>query len=246
MQRRTRIALSCACGVLAVAASLAYGGSVRAQAQRDRAQALERYGGEVVSLVVSSRAMEAGEVVAATDVSSRDWLSSLAPAGAVTDMADAVGREVTVPVAEGAPLTALNFRDASQIADIPAGHVAVSVPITDKLGVSAAVRVGAHVTAYRTLESATEVICSSAIVLAVPGNTGAMATRGSLTIAVPAKDVSGVLYASTSGDLRLVVPAEDVRQAPQDGERSGKDVPPAQKDGQGAGDGQGKEDGKDE
>lgn len=230
MQRKTRIVLSCACGTLAVAASVAYGSAVRAQAHRDRAEALERYGGEVVSLVVSSRAIEAGEVVSTGDVDARDWLSSLAPVGALTDLSNVVGREVTVPVAEGAPVTELNFRDASELADIPSGHVAVSVPITDKLGVSPAIRVGAHVTAYRTQESAAEVICASAIVLAVPGTNASFATHGSLTIAVPEKDVAHVLHASTSGDLRLVVPADDVKQTTAGADRGGKDVPPAQGD----------------
>lgn len=226
MNKRTRIAISSVCGLVALLASVGYAQHVRGEAERARSQALARYGGEVASLVVSLRSIEAGEVVTNSDVEDRDWLVSLAPSHAITEPADVIGREVTVPVEEGAPLTELNFRDASQIAEIPSGHVAVSVPITDRLGVSAAIRVGAHVTAYRTAEDVAEVICADAIVLAVPSSSGTIASHGTLTVAVKDNDVSRILMASTSGDLRLVVPADDVKQEKPTNKDAGKNVAP--------------------
>lgn len=226
MSKRTRIILSIACAVAAMLLCLAYTSHVRGEAERLQTEAMRRYGGEVTTLVVATRTIEAGEVIAAVDVERRDWLSSLAPAGALANLDEVVGREVSVPVCEGAPLTDLNFRDLSLLADIPAGHVAVSVPITEKLGVTAGITVGTHVVIYRATQESAEVIGNDATVLAVPSGSST-AGRGSLTIAVAAKDVSSVLAASASGDLRLVVPADDVDQLPSGGKDERASVPPA-------------------
>ena len=228
MSRRTRLAVSIACAVLAVVSCLAYANHVRDEAERANAQAMERYGGEVATLVVAQRTIEAGEVVATGDVQERDWLSSLAPTGALVSLDGVVGREVTVPVAEGSPLTELNFRDATQMAEVPSGHTAVAVPITERLGISRAIAVGSRVSMYRSVEGAAELIGSDALVLAAPTSSGGDLGRGSVTIAVLAEDVPAVLAASTSGDLRLVVPASDVTEESRDKVRRNKDVPPVE------------------
>lgn len=228
MSKRARVILSLACALTASLVCLAYTGHVRDEAERTRTEAMRRYGGEVVSLAVATHAIGAGEVVATKDVEMRDWLASLAPEGAMTSLDDVVGVEVSVPVAAGAPLTSLNFRDPSEMADIPSGHVAVSVPITEKLGVTAMTGVGTHVVAYRTVDGAAELIGSDATVLAAPGSTGSSMGRGTITIAVAAKDVPAVLAASTSGDLRLVVPADDVAELAKGAAKDGdENVPPA-------------------
>ena len=99
MRRRYRLVASGACALLATALCLAYGQQVREEVERERTEALERYGGEVVTLVVAARGIEAGEVVDRTNVVERDWLADLAPAGAVTELDDVAGTEVSVPVA---------------------------------------------------------------------------------------------------------------------------------------------------
>ena len=219
MTKRMRLVISAACAVLAVAVCALYAQHVEAEAQRERAQTLQRYGGDVVSLVVSNRALEPGETIAASDVEVRDWISSLAPEGALLNADEVVGREVSVPVAANAPLLELNFRDLSLIEDIPAGHVAVSIPVTEKLGISAAVAVGSRVVAYKAAEGAAEPLGSSAIVLAVPTG-GSSMSHGTITIAVPSNDVSAVLASSAAGDLRLVVPADDVKELSKQKERT--------------------------
>lgn len=225
MSKRLRILVSALCALVVMVACALYASHVREEADRERSETLKRYGGDTVTLVVTNRVIEAGEVVSLADVSMRDWISSLAPEHAFLSMDEVVGKEVSVPATANVPLCALNFRDESQIAEIPAGHVAVSVPITEKLGLSSAVLVGSHVVAYRVGEGTAEVIGASAIVLAVPSSTGLSAGRGSITVAVEADDVPAILSASSSGDLRLVVPAEDVREDPAS-KAEGRDVPP--------------------
>ena len=102
MRRRARIATSAACGV--AAALLAMGGvqSARADVQRERSELLERYGGEVASLVIARRELASGSVVSESDVEQRDWLADLAPEGAFTSVGDIVGSRLTSPVAKGA------------------------------------------------------------------------------------------------------------------------------------------------
>lgn len=225
MSRRMRLLVSLVLAASAVVVCLWYAGRVQAEAQRVRREAVERYGGEVVSLVVAARTIEAGETVASADVEVREWLSSLAPLGAKTGLGDVVGREVTVPVSLGVPLTDLNFRDVAEYAEVPAGHVAVSVPVSDKLGVGPGIATGTHLVAYRVKEDAAEVACADATVLVAP-SAAALSGRGTLVLAVGASDVAEVLSASTDGDLRLVVPADDVRM-PAEGETDHASEPSA-------------------
>lgn len=224
MTKRMRVVVSVTCAVLAVIVCALYAQHVEAEAQRERTQTLQRYGGDVVSLVVANRSIEPGETIAASDVEARDWISSLAPEGALLSVDDVVGKEVSVPVAANAPLVELNFRNLSLIEDIPAGHVAVSIPITEKLGISAAVAVGSRVVAYRATEGSAEPLGSSAIVLAAP-TAGSSLSHGTITIAVPSGDVSAVLASSSTGDLRLVVPADDVKELPKKQERTSEVEP---------------------
>ena len=210
MSGRFRIVLSSAFALLGVVSCLAYAESVRSEAERVRSDAIARFGGEVAQLVVADQALESGDVVTEHNVRVRDWVSDLAPAGAIASLDDAVGRQVSVPVAEGAPLTELNFRDESVLAEVPAGHVAVSVPVTDKLGISRGVTRGARLSAYAVSAEGPQLIATDVEVLSELGSTTGIVASQQVTIAVLPDDVASVLAASASGDLRLVIPAADV------------------------------------
>lgn len=212
VERRARLLISVGCAVVAALACILLVSYVHAEDERERSEALKRYGGDMVSLVVSLHGIEAGQTITLADVEQRDWIASLAPEGAILSTDEIVGKMASTPIAANAPLCDLNFRAASDSVDIPSGHVAVSVPLTDKLGISSVVEAGAHVVAYRVMEQTAEMICGSALVLQSPTAANASLGQGSITIAVPASDVPRILTASTLGELRLVVPADDVRQ----------------------------------
>ena len=72
MTRRVRLALAAAFSLLTLVLCLAYGQQVRADADRERAEALERYGGEVTKVVVAGQALEVGDVVSRQNVVERD------------------------------------------------------------------------------------------------------------------------------------------------------------------------------
>ena len=210
MTRRLRLVVSGACALLAVLLCALYAQRVREEAERVRSEALERYGGEVVSLVVAPEGLEAGEVVDRGNAVERDWLADLAPADAVTSLDEVLGAEVTVPAAAGAPLTALNFRTSGDALEVPSGRVALSVPVTDDLGLPSVVAAGTELVAYEVSDSGVSVVAVDVQVLRPPAEQSSLGTRGSVALAVAPEDVARVLASSAEGSLRLALPADDV------------------------------------
>ena len=161
-----------------------------------------------------TRGVEAGETLTPQCVAERDWVADLAPAGALTALDDAVDRKVTVPVAEGAPLTELNFRDESEMPEVPAGYMAVQIPMGEKLGLPEAVAAGSRLVAYRVADEGARLLSGDVKVLVGVSAGATYASRGSVSLAVRPDDVADVLAASAEGSLRLVVPATDVEGDP--------------------------------
>lgn len=216
MSTRFRIVLSAACALLGVMSCLAYANSVREEAERMRSDALERFGGELTQLVVANQTLEAGEVVSERNVQMRDWVTDLAPADAVVSLEEVVGREVRVPVAKGTPLTSLAFRDESEVSEVPSGRVAVSVPVTDKLGLSHGVTRGERVSAYAVSSDGPYLLAADIEVLSELSASTSSLSSQQITIAVLPENVADVLGASASGELRLVIPADDVETVEND------------------------------
>lgn len=231
MNRRVRLAASGACALLSTALCLAYGEHVRSQSERLREEALERYGGEVVTLVVATEGIEAGESVSRANAAEREWLVDLAPADAVTGLDSVLGAEVSVPVAAGVPLTELNFRDGAESVEVPADLVALSVPLDDDLGVPPGIAVGASLAAYEADEDGVRMISEDVRVLAVPQASTGLMGAGSITVAVPPDDVARLLAASDAGCLRLALPGDEAL-ALAEGEQSAPESVPAEKDGE--------------
>lgn len=211
MSRRFKIVLSAAFAVLAIVLCLAYGESVRAEEEARRQEMLTRYGGEVVELVVATTELKEGQVVSASDVARRDWVSDLVPEGAITNLDDVVGKKVTVAAASGNPLTQLNFRETGAVVDVPSGKIAVSVPMAEKLGVGEGVVAGDRLVAYRVADGAATVLAKEVTVLSIPEGAKTLSSGNqAMTIALDPGDVSSVLAASTEGSLRFGLPANDV------------------------------------
>lgn len=218
MSRRFRMIVSAACALAAVVLCLLYSNHVEGQAESIRAEAVARYGGEVTRLLVATKALEAGDVISTANTAEKEWLSDLAPKGALTDFSQVKGKQVSVPVSQGAPLCELNFREGSAMADVPSGYVALSVPLTDKLGLTSAVEVGTTLAAYKVADSKTALLTADVQVLLAPANDGStVLSKGSLCVAVRPKDVAALLSASSEGSLRLVIPASDVGDLSGDG-----------------------------
>ncbi|MBQ9059230.1 MAG: hypothetical protein IJ125_08620 [Atopobiaceae bacterium] len=207
------VALLCAAG--AVLACIAYADSARAQVIRERDAALERYGGELVTLVVSNVALETGDIVSHTNVSEREWLADLAPEDALTSIDEVIGKTVSIPLAKGAPITQLTFRDEAHVLDVPSGHVALAIPASDRLGVSEAMGIGSKVIAYETGTDSAHVLAHDVTILGMPTQQTSLSSAASITLAVLAEDVQSILVASSNANLRLVMPADDLDFIPE-------------------------------
>lgn len=210
MSLRFRIIFASACAVLAALVALVYADHVRAEAESVRSEALARYGGELVSLAVATEALEPGDIITTSNVTEREWVADLAPEGAYSSLDEVLGMEVTVPVAKNAPLSSLAFRDVSDLVDVPKGHVAVTVPVNDSLGLARGLAQGTRVIAYRIADGTPEVVSSEVTVLSAPSAQSASSVGLQVTLAVAAEDVPEVLAASAAGELRVVLPADDV------------------------------------
>lgn len=209
MTRRFRLVLSGACAVLAALLCLLYGRHVQQEAERARSEALERYGGEVVSLVVATEGIEAGETVDRTNVAERDWLADLAPADALTGIESVLGAQVSVPVAAGVPLTELNFRDVEDAVEVPPDRIALSLPLTSNLTVPPGLGPGSTLAAYEVTDSGVRLLSEELTALAVPQVGSGLYSAGALTVAVAPGDVAAVLAASGEGSLRLALPGDE-------------------------------------
>lgn len=208
MTRRFRLVLSGACAALAALLCLLYGQHVQQEAERARSEALERYGGEVVSLVVATEGIEAGETVDRTNVAERDWIADLAPADALTSIESVLGSQVSVPAAAGVPLTALNFRDEEDVVEVPSGRMAISLPLTSSLTVPPGLGPGAKLAAYEVRDSGVRLLSEDLTTLAAPQAGSGISSGGALTVAVAPGDVAAVLAASGEGSLRLALPGD--------------------------------------
>jgi Flp pilus assembly protein CpaB len=195
--RRRRIIRSTWVYWLAVAALAAFTGLVVARLVGDAQAASARFGVQR-DVVVASRAVEAGRMLATSDVSVRRMPAAFVPSGALTSARSAAGRAVVVPLFPGevvlrahvAPdglrgLAARLHADERAVA-VPAGVADPPVREGDLVDVLAtsdgfetnAITVGARVLATDTDATTLAVSADAAIDIA-----GAVA-RGAVTLAV--------------------------------------------------------------
>ena len=209
MSRRFRYILSGACALLAILCCVAYGNQIRAEAEQSRAEAIERYGGEVVNLVVASRPIEVGDTISSSNTQTKNWISDLAPEGSITDIDEVMGKQVTVSLSAGAPLTRLNFRISDASVTIPKGLVGISVSHGEKTGLVGRISAGSTLAAYEMTEQGIRLL-SGEVALLSDAEGGAYISGTPLVLGVLPKDMARILSAEAKGTLRLVVPGDEV------------------------------------
>lgn len=209
MSFKFRVLCALLCAVAAAMISLQYSQSIRADAQKMREDLQARYGGETVELVVSTKALRVGDVIEPADVVKRDWVSMLAPADAYTRMEDVVGKTVKVPLSENAPITQTTFATMDEQYSIPEGYVALSIPLTEKLGLGQHIAPHTAVVAYEATQKASDLITSDMRVLYVQDEARGQFSSPSCVVAVKPQDVGRILTAQAKNSLKFVVPAQD-------------------------------------
>ena len=86
MNKSKRIAISLVAGVLAALLCMVYGSSIRSQAEQVQAETLAKYGGDRVEVCVAARDIDVGETLDETNVITQEWLTSLLPRDAATEL----------------------------------------------------------------------------------------------------------------------------------------------------------------
>jgi pilus assembly protein CpaB len=219
---KKRIIIGGACAVLALVGILLGYADAQRQIEEARTEALARYGGEQVEVVVARHDLAAGVQISASDVEMRTWVSALLPDGALRTVDEAVGRIVAVALFADEPIIADKVADAASGIDVPADRCAVTVPVDDVTALGGQLEPGAQVDVYLTSGTIPKLLACDVSVLAT-SNAGSASSSSSLfssgsstktvswiTLAVEPSSVQELIAAADGDALFLVLPGAAV------------------------------------
>ncbi len=197
------------CGTLCVVCVFMYSSIVRGEADSARAEAMERYGGEQVEVLVATKDIYPGETLNASNSVGKTWLSDLLPDGCITSLADVKDVQVSSMIVKGEAISKRRFESSSVSIEVPQGCVALSVSAQDVQAVGGSLCAGCLVDVYAT-GSQTACIGKSILVLAtnIEGNASSKSKVSWVTLAVPLEQSQEFVTASQSMDIYFVLPAQ--------------------------------------
>lgn len=216
MRRRVHLAIGALCGVLCVAGILAYAADLRADVDQERSEALARYGGEQVEILVATDDIAVGDMLDTTNAEKRLWLSELVPDDAISDHADVAALPVTSPIYAGEVVLRHRFDEREEVAlQVPDGKCAISVPSKAVTAVGGSLRPGSKVDVYSVSGSATGLLASRVLVLSTSttseekdANRKSDVTWVRVTLALDPAMVEEVITASQKSELYFALPSE--------------------------------------
>ena len=211
MKRGVRLAISVASGILAFALASWYGASIRAEAARERQELLAAYGGEVVSVCVATRDVDAGELIDEGDIELTEWVAGLLPADSATSIDEVVGKRAKSNIPARAVLCPAYFQERGGTLEVPEGMVAVSVPVDSAHAVGGTLACGDTVDVYLAGTGIADRVCRAQVIATSADETGGTSADLSwVTVAVAPDRVSELLAATAKGSVSLVVPGSNV------------------------------------
>lgn len=225
MRRRAHLAIGAVCGVMCVAGILSYAADLRADIEQERSEALARYGGEQVEIVVATDDIAVGDMLDSTNSEKRLWLSELVPDGAVSDLADVSALPATSPIYAGEVVVEQRFDEHESVAlQVPDGKCAVSVPAKSVSAVGGSLAPGSRVDVYSASGTSTDLLASRVLVLSTSSTSQEESERKSdvtwVVLAVDPEMVEELIAASQKSELYFSLPSEDAQNAAS----SGKDA----------------------
>lgn len=224
--KRGALICAIACGVLCAGCVLAYSSIVRSEADSARAEAMQRYGGEQVDVLVATRDIYPGETLDGSNSQLKTWLSDLLPEECATSFDSVKGKQVTSLIVSGEAVSQRRFESSGSGIDVPQGYVALSVPAEDVQAVGGSLTAGDVVDVYAT-GSQTSCIGRKISVLAtnVEHASGSKAKVSWVTLAVPSEQSQEFVTASQSMEIYFVLPSSETdRGADEASEAKRKDV----------------------
>jgi pilus assembly protein CpaB len=159
-------------------------------------------------IVVADTSLARGAVLDRASLSVRNVPEAYRPPGALTSIAQAVGRRLTADVVAGEPLTAARLSgDGGPVAAlVPLGLRAVPIPITAPVGMLAA---GDRVDVLATFAGGqphTETVVGGAEVVSIlPGGSDAFEGITSVALLVSPEDAERLAYARSFAELSIAV-----------------------------------------
>jgi Flp pilus assembly protein CpaB len=163
-----------------------------------------------VDTVVAAHDLAAGSAIGADDVRIAHWPSLLRPATALTKTTDLAGRTLAGPVGAGEVITSSRLVGTELTAGLPAGMIAVPVPLVDP-GAASLIRAGNHVDllipdAAPSPTATAHMIATDVLVLAVlPRNASSAAANAQLVVAVDHPTELRIAQAITTPMLATVI-----------------------------------------
>jgi pilus assembly protein CpaB len=199
-----------ACGLICALCVFAYTEMVYNEADSKRSEALQRYGGEQVEVLVATRTIHPGESLDASNSTTKTWLSDLLPQGALQSSDDVAGKQVTSLILEGEVVCQSRFDNETQELDIPAGLVAIALPAEDVQAVGGNIGIGSKVDVYAT---GTQTTClgRNLEVLATSAGSDESSSRSKLTwitLAVDPAKTQEFVSASQQMEIYFTLPSE--------------------------------------
>lgn len=142
-----------------------------------------------VPVLVAARDLAGGTRLAPADVRMAQWPASVQPPRTARTVEAVAGRTVNAPVAAGEPLPRSRLRASGMLAHLPAGQVAVHLPLRDPATLQY-LQVGDHVDAMSAAGGDT--VAADLLVLTTGPGGGAVAgggdgSGGALVAATPAQ-----------------------------------------------------------
>lgn len=233
MERKKRLLVSMAAGIAAMLISMGSVSSVRAEAEREQQEVLARYGGDLVSVCVATRELEPGDSLGEADVAVEEWVASLLPSDATRDLDEVIGKPVASRVPKGAVLCPAYFRTDGDSVSVPAGKVAVSVPVDSQHAVGGALECGERVDVYVSRDAVADRLCAASVL-----DTSILAEQSSeltwATLAVDPASVKEVLVATSAGTVTIAVPGAAAPPEGSEGSTRGSEASGGIQDREGA------------
>jgi len=187
-----------------------YASMVQQEADSARAEAMERYGGEQVEVLVATKDIFPGETLTSSNTTMKTWLSDLLPEECVTNFDEVKGLQVSSLVISGEAISTKRFSNETTPLNVPEGCVALSVPAEDVQAVGGALTAGMLVDVYAT-GSETARIGDGLLVLATnaEASEGGNAKVSWVTLAVPLEQSQEFVTASQSMEIYFTLPSSE-------------------------------------
>lgn len=194
-------------GMVCALAVFAFTTQVQAQADSQRAEVLDRFGGEQVEACVATRDIAPGETITSANVASKAWIADLLPEHPLT-VDEAMGLQATSAIVAGEVLCEARFQPNAESLDVPEGLVAVSLPADEVNAVGGALEPGMHVDIYLAGNTVTQALASNVLVLATSagGASGLGKQISWVSVAVEADRAQEFVAAANQGSLYFTLP----------------------------------------